>query len=191
MPCCPGIGRRSHNARRYPNIRAPRFANEQTSHASRRDARRGWLDAYIASTVLGSFGAFALWAYEIGQRRPAHPGRTDMLRDLSAQFDESASTMSSSLASAISGLCYSTTKTITMNVERTYRWTRRKGDGRRRYAATTNRPQPNWGVRLLPRPDATLRRRTIGRLSPLSQVEFVNLADKLCYFRRLPWDFQR
>jgi hypothetical protein len=29
----PRIGRRSHKARRYPNIRAPRFANEQTSHA--------------------------------------------------------------------------------------------------------------------------------------------------------------
>jgi hypothetical protein len=47
-----------------------------------------------------------------------------MLRDLSAQFDESTSAMSSSSASAISGLYYSTTKTITMNVERTYRWTR-------------------------------------------------------------------
>jgi hypothetical protein len=32
--------------------------------------------------------------------------------------------MSSSSASTISGLCSSTTRTITMNVERTYRWTR-------------------------------------------------------------------
>jgi len=52
------------------------------------------------------------------------PCRTGMRRDLSAQSDESASTMSSSSASAISRLCYSTTRTITMNVERTYRWTR-------------------------------------------------------------------
>ena len=48
----------------------------------------------------------------------------DMRRDLSAQSDESASTMSSSSASAISGLSYSITKTITTNVERTCRWTR-------------------------------------------------------------------
>src|SRR6516162_3513167 len=48
----------------------------------------------------------------------------DMRRDLSAQSDESASTMSSSSASAISGLCYSINKTITTNVERTCRWTR-------------------------------------------------------------------
>ena len=83
-----------------------------------------WSVIGIASTVLGSFGAFAPWAYGTGRRQPAHPGRTDMLRDLSAQSDESASTMSSSSASAISGLCYTTTRAITMNVERTCRWTR-------------------------------------------------------------------
>ena len=47
-----------------------------------------------------------------------------MLRDLSAQSDESALTTSSSSANDISGLCYTTTRIITMNVERTYRWTR-------------------------------------------------------------------
>ena len=47
-----------------------------------------------------------------------------MLRDLSAQSDESASTTSSSSANDISGLCYTTTRIIKMNVERTYRWTR-------------------------------------------------------------------
>ena len=50
------------------------------------------------------------------------PCRTGMRRDLSAQSDESASTMSSSSASAISRLCYTTTRAITMNVERTCRW---------------------------------------------------------------------
>src|SRR6516225_4906905 len=44
--------------------------------------------------------------------------------DLSAQSDESASTTSSSSTNAISGLCCTTTRIITMNVERTYRWTR-------------------------------------------------------------------
>ena len=54
---------------------------------------------------------------------PSRHGHTGP-RDLSAQSDESASTMSSSSASAISGLCYTTTRTTTMNVEPTYRWTR-------------------------------------------------------------------
>jgi hypothetical protein len=52
------------------------------------------------------------------------PTAARSLRDLSAQSDESASTTSSSSANDISGLCYTITRTITMNVERTYRWTR-------------------------------------------------------------------
>ena len=83
-----------------------------------------WSVIGIASTVLGSFGAFAPWAYGTGRRQPAHPGRTDMLRDLSAQSDESASTTSSSSTNDISGRCCTTTRIITMNVERTYRWTK-------------------------------------------------------------------
>ena len=47
-----------------------------------------------------------------------------MLRDLSAQSDESALTTSSSSANDISGLCYTTTRITTINVEHTYRWTR-------------------------------------------------------------------
>ena len=62
-----------------------------------------------------------------------------MLRDLSAQSDESASTTSSSSTNDISGLCYTTTRITTMNVERTYRWTRML-QSRVQFSSTTALP---------------------------------------------------
>jgi hypothetical protein len=75
---------------------------------------------------------------------PRSPGRTDVQSGSSDRSDGIALTMSSCLASAISGICSNRTKNITTRRARTYHYRRTRRSPRRAGRRSEVCPVPSW-----------------------------------------------